>query len=89
MLVAKVKSGEEEFTIDGGLTIGRTPDNTISFPDDSNISRNHVEIRERDGEYYLIDLGSSNGTLVNGLRLKGAHKLADGDFITPPTVTVE
>ena len=81
MLVAKVKSGEEEFAIDGGLTIGRTPDNTISFPDDSNISRNHVEIRERDGEYYLTDLGSSNGTLVNGLPLKGVHKLKNGDFI--------
>ena len=81
MLVAKVKSGEDEFAIEGGLTIGRTPDNTISFPDDSNISRNHVEIRERDGEYYLTDLGSSNGTLVNGLPLKGAHKLKNGDFI--------
>ena len=81
MLVGKVKSGDEEYSVDGGLSIGRTPDNTISFPDDSNISRNHAEIRERDGEYILTDLGSSNGTLVNGLPLKGAHKLKNGDFI--------
>ena len=81
MLVAKVKSGDEEFDVDGGLTIGRAPDNTISFPNDSNISRNHAEIRERDGEYYLTDLGSSNGTLVNGIPLKGVHKLKNGDFV--------
>jgi hypothetical protein len=81
MLVAKVKSGEEEYTVEDALTVGRTPDNTISFPDDANISRNHAEIRERDGEYFLTDLGSANGTKVNGQPLKGVHKLAPGDFI--------
>ena len=81
MLVAKVMSGDEEFVVDGGLSIGRTPDNTISFPDVANISRNHVEIRERDGEYFITDLGSANGTLVNGQRLQGVQKLQDGDFI--------
>lgn len=81
MLEAKVKSGEEEFVVEVALSIGRTPDNTISFPDDPNISRNHIEIRERDGDYYLTDLGSSNGTKINGLPLKGSHKLNNGDFI--------
>lgn len=81
MLEAKVKSGDEEFLIEGGLSIGRTADNTISFPDDVNISRNHVEIRERAGDYYITDLGSSNGTALNGLPLKGSQKLSNGDFI--------
>jgi pSer/pThr/pTyr-binding forkhead associated (FHA) protein len=81
MLEAKVKSGEDEFLVEGGLSIGRTADNTISFPDDPNVSRNHVEIRERDGDYYLTDLGSSNGTKVNGLPFEGSYKLGNGDFI--------
>lgn len=78
---AKVKSGDEEFPIEGGISIGRTPDNSISFPDDGNISRNHAEIRERDGAYYLTDLGSSNGTRVNGIPFEGAYKLGNGDYI--------
>ena len=81
MLEAKVKSGDEEYLVVGGLSIGRTADNTISFPDVANISRNHAEIRERDGDYYITDLGSANGTLVNGIRLKGSQKLNNGDFI--------
>ncbi len=46
-------------------------------------SRNHVRIECVDDNCFMIDLGSSNGTLVNGRRIEGtAIQLADGDVFT-------
>lgn len=81
MAEGRLKVGETEYKVDGRLIIGRTPDNDVSFPEDTNISRQHVEIRQIDEDYFIADLGSSNGTKINGLALKGQHKLANGDFI--------
>lgn len=47
------------------LTFGRSPDNTIVIAS-QRASRRHAEIRREGGVYVLIDLGSSNGTLLNG-----------------------
>lgn len=63
------------------VTIGRTPDNDISFPDDPNVSRHHAEIEYRGGEYCLIDLNSSNGTTLNGNSVRGEAYLGDSDTI--------
>jgi len=63
-------------------SFGRTGENTVSFPDNSNISRHHAEISFRGGKFVLVDLGSSNGTTVNGQPITGETALGDGDFIT-------
>ena len=76
----KLENGEIAVT-DGVTTIGRTTDNAVSFPNDSNVSRYHAEIEFRDGDYYLIDLNSSNGTTVNGNALNGEIRLEIGDAI--------
>ena len=81
MQIGKVKLGEQEFTVAGTLSIGRTADNAISFPNDSNVSRNHAQIQQMPDGFYVTDLGSSNGTAVNGTALTGPHKLQNGDFI--------
>lgn len=81
MLEGKVRSGEKEFPLVGSLSLGRTEDNSISFPDDSNVSRNHAQITQQPDGFYVTDLGSSNGTAVNGIPIKGQHKLQNGDFI--------
>ncbi len=47
------------------LTIGRMPDCDITVPD-SNVSRHHAEIRLFDGHARVVDLGSMNGTKLNG-----------------------
>ena len=52
-------------------TLGRPDSDTGNYPDveiemDEGVSRKHAEIRLRDSRYYLIDLGSTNGTLLNG-----------------------
>ncbi|MBL8185206.1 MAG: FHA domain-containing protein, partial [Blastocatellia bacterium] len=70
--------GREFYLGSGVATIGRAPDNSVSFPDDSNVSRNHVEIEQRGDYYCLVDLGSSNGTTVNGQRVEGEIYLWDG-----------
>lgn len=74
----KLKFQGGERIVSGTVSIGRTPDNTISFPDDPNISRNHAEIEQRGDYYCLIDLGSSNGTTVSGQPVTGELYLWDG-----------
>ncbi|MDH3530439.1 MAG: FHA domain-containing protein [Acidobacteriota bacterium] len=72
-----------EFEFDSKLTtLGRTPDNDVSFPDDTNVSRYHAEIEDRgDGEFWLFDLQSSNGTTLNGEKVVTEKPLFDGDVI--------
>jgi DNA-binding response OmpR family regulator len=61
-------------------TIGRWQDNDVVV-DDRWVSRNHARIR-REGETYVVeDLGSKNGTFVNGQRITGPVALADGDTL--------
>jgi hypothetical protein len=59
------------------LTIGRLPESNIVLAD-PNVSRSHAEIRPRGLGYVLVDLGSTNGSRVNGVRV-GEHVLVDGD----------
>jgi len=62
-------------------TCGRASDNIVSVPGDSNVSRYHAEIERRDDDYYLIDLGSANGTTVNGEKVNGERLLKEGDLV--------
>ena len=50
------------------LAIGRDPENDLVL-DDRRVSRRHAEVRLRLGRYTLYDLGSTNGTFVNGKRV--------------------
>ncbi len=58
-----------------------TADNIISLPDDSNISRYHARIEQREDGFWLVEQGSSNGTAVNGSEVDGEILLQDGDTI--------
>src|SRR5690349_18938861 len=68
------------FPIDGELSIGRDRQNTLAI-EDRVLSRRHCAIQEGDGKCSLRDLGSSNGTYVNGLPVT-MRMLDDGDQIT-------
>jgi hypothetical protein len=62
------------------IVIGRSKDCDIEISD-PNVSRRHAEIRQEGAGHWVVDLGSTNGTEVNGRRLKRA-KLRPGDTIT-------
>lgn len=61
------------------VTIGRLSTNDVVLAD-PNVSRRHAELRREDTGWLLVDLGSTNGTLVNG-KLAKEHALGDGDRI--------
>jgi hypothetical protein len=61
------------------VRIGRSPDSDVVLAD-PNVSRRHAEIRPEMGGYVVRDLGSTNGTRVNG-SVVSERRLADGDEI--------
>lgn len=64
------------------ITIGRSKDNNNIVIEDSKVSRSHLQIINDDnGDYYVIDLDSTNGTYVNGNRITGKVQLHKGDTI--------
>ena len=68
-------------------TIGRATENSITVPD-AQASRRHAEIRFENGRHVIADLGSTNGTSVNGERLAAPRVLAHGDQIAIGTITL-
>lgn len=62
------------------LLIGRAPDCDVILPD-RQVSRHHARISRSDGGYVVEDLGSKNGTHVNGSAIEGPAVLQDGDVI--------
>jgi DNA-binding NtrC family response regulator len=65
----------------GEVVIGRSPDVALPLGDRS-ASRQHATLSIRSGEVFLSDLGSRNGTRVNGELITGQHPLIAGDVIT-------
>jgi hypothetical protein len=61
------------------ITIGRLSTNDVVLSD-PNVSRKHAEVRRDGNRWVLVDLGSTNGTLVNG-KLAKEHPLTSGDRI--------
>ena len=62
------------------VTIGRLPDCDVVVKDQG-ASRRHAQIRAKDGVFTLTDLGSTNGTRLNGQTVQ-SRQLEDGDRIT-------
>lgn len=71
---------KEYYSIDDAITLGRHGDNNIVIKDPF-ISKRHFQIMEDEGDYYLEDLNSANGTYLNGDKIFDVVKLNDGDII--------
>ncbi len=63
-----------------GATLGRSRQCDVVI-DDPNVSRQHAEIRPRGGSWVLNDMGSTNGSCLNGRRIEGPEVLKRGDEI--------
>ena len=69
----------KRYELHDGATIGREGcDVTLS---DSEVSRHQARVTSADDAAVIEDLGSTNGTFVNGERIAGAHALTDGDEV--------
>lgn len=79
---ATQKEENKRFVLDGYLTIGRnTGYHNWTIDDDLTVSGNHCKIYPRNKELYILDLNSTNGTYVNGQRVRGEMKLSNHDKI--------
>ncbi|HJQ68313.1 MAG TPA: FHA domain-containing protein [Blastocatellia bacterium] len=81
MTISSGEEAEREFELRGEASIGRAPDNLIRI-NDALVSQYHAVIEKRDGSYYLIDLGSTNGTTVNDEPVDQERRLSRGDTIS-------
>ena len=83
-LVVTVEAAESSLVVeladDGDVEIGRLPTCGISVDHDA-VSRRHAVLRRRGDRITIEDLGSRNRTLVNGVAIDGARRLAAGDVL--------
>ncbi len=70
----------ERFDLFGGLSIGRSPDADVRI-EDRFASGIHARLYSRGAAYFVEDLGSTNGTFLNGAVLEGEAELSDLDEI--------
>jgi hypothetical protein len=72
----------EQQDLDNELVIGRSSEGFGSLKGDPEISRRHAQISRTDeGRLYISDLGSTNGTFVNGNKIEGSAWLSPGDVV--------
>jgi len=62
--------------------IGRDQTNHIPLTNDHYISRNHAWVLQMQGGYWIEDLGSTNGTMLNGELLRERQQISAGDLLT-------
>ena len=63
------------------LTIGRSADNAAVLDGDEFASARHARVETRRDGVWILDLGSTNGTWINGERMDGRRRLNDGDVV--------
>jgi pSer/pThr/pTyr-binding forkhead associated (FHA) protein len=87
LVVATGPDAGERHAVRGEVTIGR--EGTDIVLDDDEASRRHAAVRAVGDELEVRDLGSSNGTFVNGMPIEDTRKLSHGDSIRVGQTTLE
>ena len=80
-IVDPVARRGETFALADELTVGRGGGCGIVLGDDTFVSQVHARMYRRDGDVYVEDLGSRNGTFVNGQPIGSATRLRRGDQV--------
>jgi FHA domain len=82
VLQSAVLTVGEEFDLDSApLTVGRGAQNDVSIEGDEFASARHVRVEPRRDGVWVSDIGSTNGTYVNGVRIDRPRKLVQGDVV--------
>jgi hypothetical protein len=81
VVVAPDAERGRDYWVDGEVTIGRGGGCAISLPSDTFLSQVHARIFDNDGTLWLEDLGSTNGTYLNGKVVNERVKLRKGDRV--------
>lgn len=71
---------DQRFDLIGGLSVGRSKEADVRI-DDRYASSIHARVFSREGRFYVEDMNSTNGTLLNGATLNGEAELIDGDNV--------
>jgi FHA domain len=82
-LVAERGGGLDQgrrFDLIGGLSVGRSKEADVRI-EDRYASSLHARVFSREGRFYVEDMSSTNGTLLNGATLQGEAELIDGDNV--------
>lgn len=70
----------QRFDLIGGLSVGRSKESDVRI-DDRYASSLHARVFSREGRFYVEDMNSTNGTLLNGATLHGEAEMIDGDTV--------
>lgn len=70
----------QRFDLIGGLSIGRSKEADVRI-DDRYASSIHARVFSREGRFFVEDMNSTNGTLLNGATLQGEAEAIDGDTV--------
>jgi hypothetical protein len=82
VLESPVLDEGDEYSVDSApLTVGRGGQNDVAIDGDEFASARHVRFEPRRDGVWVQDLGSTNGTLVNGVRIDGPRRLEPGDVV--------
>src|SRR5437868_1138743 len=79
----------EQFDLDGQVVVGRDPESAQLVLQDAEASRRHAELTPAGQSLSVEDLGSTNGTFVNGSRIAKQRILIPGDQLTIGTTVLE
>lgn len=71
------------------IALGRSSTNELCYPDDAGLSRQHLAMIRENGAWFVEDLGSKNGTLMNGKRVEKRMPFGPGDRISAGHLTIE
>lgn len=74
-------AGNQSFEVATELTVGRAPGCQIPLSADTFVSQHHARVFRTDGQLFVEDLGSTNGTYLNGERVTAAMPMRRGDSL--------
>jgi hypothetical protein len=78
-----------EFPVGSEMTVGRAGGCAVLLPADTFVSQLHARLFRRDGDIFVEDLGSTNGTFLNGKKVSAPVSVRKGDKIQFGRTTVE